>query len=245
MSYLLDTHCHIDQYSNPELVIRALDYTNIITIAVTNAPSYFERMYKKYSHEKHLRLALGIHPLFADKIIDLEWSIFKRCLPLTRFISEVGLDFSSIGIGTKDKQIRVFNRILDLVKGSDKILSIHSRQAEAEVLDLLQKHLASPAIFHWYSGNLTTLDALISKGHYCSINPAMINSQKGKKIIERIPKSKILVETDGPHVKTRINLPVTPLEINQVYNYLSKLWGGTVETTCDQVYSNFLALLSS
>lgn len=241
--YLLDTHCHIDQYSDPVSIVRSLDHTRVIVIAVTTAPSVFQRLHHQFAKEIHLRLALGIHPLLANKIVEGEWSIFQRCLPLTRFISEIGLDFSPVGTATKQVQQQVFERILGMVKGKDKILSIHSRQAEATVLDTLQKYSARPAIFHWYSGNLTTLEAVIKAGHYCSVNPAMIVSNKGQKIIEKLPRNRILVETDGPYIKASNGKPVSPSNVELVYSYLNKIWAESYEATTQQVYTNFLTLL--
>ena len=86
-------------------------------------------------------------------------------------------------------------------KNKPKFISIHSRKAESAVLDILDEEKRVPAVLHWYSGSTSELDRAVSKGHYFSINPAMINSKSGKKIIDRIPPERILTETDGPFIE--------------------------------------------
>src|SRR5215469_15406930 len=95
----IDTHCHIDQYEEPLAVIRSLDTTAIVAIAVTTSPSAFEFLRHRFADERHLRFALGVHPLHAAALPESEWTLFNRYLTQTRYVGEVGLDFSPLGIG--------------------------------------------------------------------------------------------------------------------------------------------------
>ncbi len=239
----IDTHCHIDHYEDPLTIIRSLDTTAIMVIAVTTSPSAFVHLRRRFADERHLRFALGVHPLHAATLVESEWAIFNRCLAETRYVGEVGLDFSPQGISSRTGQERAFRRVLQAVAGSDKVLSIHSRRAEATVLELLLEFKARPAVFHWYSGPLGVLDQVLRAGHYCSLNPAMVRSAHGQKVIGRLPKERVLVETDGPYVKIG-GRPATPKDIDLVYRYLSEHWGQSLSQVIEQVYSNFQALLA-
>jgi len=45
---MIDAHCHIDLYPNPEKLLRELDKQGITVISVTNLPSH--PMFVKYNN---------------------------------------------------------------------------------------------------------------------------------------------------------------------------------------------------
>src|SRR5258708_37413418 len=102
-SIFIDTHCHIDQYEKPLAVIRSLDSSAIVAVAMTTSPSPFFLLRRRFADERHLRFALGLHPLHAAAPPESECALFARCLPETRYIGEVGMDFSSPGINCKTR----------------------------------------------------------------------------------------------------------------------------------------------
>lgn len=237
----MDTHCHVDQYPDPQAVIRELDDTPLAAIAVTTTPSAFIRLQYRFPSERRLRLALGVHPLHAATLTEEAWRIFERYVPETRYIGEVGLDHSSQGYSIRDAQEKAFRRVLRAIDGRNKLVTIHSRRAEQAVLGLLNEFETGPVVFHWYSGPLKILDRLLEAGHYCSFNPAMVRSSKGQKVIGRVPKERVLVETDGPYVQIG-DRPAKPSDIGLVYRYLAGVWGRTMPGTVEQVFENFLSL---
>lgn len=225
---LIDTHCHIDMLRNPEAYLRKQEREGNITIGMTNLPSHFKMGYPYFMNLKQSRLALGYHPLMiADN--QNEISLFKKYLSFTSYVGEIGLDFSKAGIGSKEKQVLRLRDILECVSGKQKIVSVHSRQAEKELYDLLRHHDVKNVIFHWYSGPLTLIQEIEAAGYYFSINEAMICSTHGKSIIEKISKNRILTETDAPYNEKA--------DINNVLKYV-----GTSE---DQVKENFYTLVNA
>ena len=126
------------------------------------------------------------------------------------------MDFSREGFSTKEIQIKSFEFVLDCIKTKNKILSLHSRRAEKKTLEMLNEKRIVNAIFHWYSGSLSTLRSIVNSGFYFSINSAMIQSENGKKIISEIPKELVLTETDFPFLSNN--------NISDVQFFLSKLW---------------------
>ncbi len=241
---IIDTHCHIDLYSYPELIVKKLERTNIITIGMTNLPSYFEIGYSHIKNFKKVRLALGLHPLLEKSHTKEEYNKFKRLASKTAYIGEVGLDFSKESKSLIDQQIHTLKYVFENINNKSKVISLHSRKAEKKVLELLKNYKIKNAIFHWYSGNLSILHKIIDEGYYFSINPAMINTQKGRNIITEIPKHLMLTETDGPYVKVE-NRQVEPKDIIYVLDYLSKLWCCDIKEVEQQIYSNFKLLVNS
>lgn len=212
---MIDTHCHFDIMSNPEAYIYAKEIVGDIVIGMTNLPSHFCIGEPHLRSFKHVRLALGLHPLLAaDKQNELQ--IFKNNIEKTSYIGEIGLDFSKSGISTKEIQISVLRKILSELKGKKKIVSVHSRKAERELLDLLCEYDIKNVIFHWYSGPIGLIPSILSCGYYFSVNESMTLSKNGQKIIENIPKSRILTETDAPYnSKTDIVKVLTYLRMTE------------------------------
>lgn len=240
---IIDTHCHIDLYPNPRKVLQDCVKADITVLAMTNLPSHFEMGYSHFQSLKKIRLALGMHPLMAD-FHKKEFDLFLNNINKTSYIGEVGLDFSKEGIATKDIQLDTFSKILKVASGQKKILSIHSRKAEKEVLELLLKNKIQSAIFHWYSGGLNLIDTIAEAGYFFSINPAMIKSMSGKKIISKIPRHLVLTETDGPFINEN-NFPIRPGQIKTVISYLANEWFLNEEDVKKMIRFNFHNLLKS
>ncbi len=238
---MIDTHCHIDLYKNPSDVAQAAERAGVSTIVVTNLPSAYQRAAPHVLQFKRLRLALGLHPLVALEHAR-ERIDFARLADETFYIGEVGLDFSPQGHATKDIQIESFHFVLESLQNKPKFITLHSRRAETAVLELLSEFGRAPVVFHWYSGSLKTLDEALTAGHYFSVNPAMLQSPNGQKIIRALPPERVLTETDGPFVKIG-NRPAVPSDIALVEAYLAESWGlGRMETAA-RVKANFSDLL--
>lgn len=239
---IIDTHCHLDLYDRPELIVQECEIQNIITIGVTNLPSHFQMGLPHVKHFKYVRLALGMHPLYANMHVK-EFSLFLKNIDRTSYIGEIGLDFSRKGIDTREIQINTFTEILKNVQGKKKILTIHSRRAEKEVLELLIKYKISNAIFHWYTGSQSLINSIVESGYYFSLNPSMITSENGRKIISKIPLERILTESDGPFIKINKEI-IKPENVILVIDYLSKERNLTSKEVENIVYNNYKLLLS-
>lgn len=194
---IIDTHCHFDMMSQPEAYIRQKEQAGDIVIGMTNLPSHFEMGLPHVKRYKHIRLALGLHPLLASENKN-ELPLFDSLLDQTSYIGEIGLDFSKEGLSTKEDQISTLRKLLEKLEGRKKIISVHSRKAEKELFDLLCEYNINNVIFHWYSGPIDLIPSIISKGYYFSINEAMTISKNGRTIIKEIPRSRILTESDAP-----------------------------------------------
>lgn len=234
---MIDTHCHIDLYPYPMEIVKESEKLGIITIGMTNLPSHFKMGQPHLKGYKKTRLALGMHPLLAENHLE-EFPLFYECFNKTSYIGEVGLDFSREGVETKDQQVNSFRKILEAVGRKSKILSIHSRRAEKEVLHLLNDYQIQNAIFHWYSGGLKLIDQIIDSGYFLSVNPAMIRSESGQKIIQRIPKEFILTESDGPFIEVH-KRPAKPKDVETVLTYLSTIFNCGVSEVNELIKSNF------
>lgn len=231
---MIDVHCHFDMAKNPEKYISDNEKKQIITIGMTNLPSHFQMGINHVRRYKFIRLALGLHPLRAKEHAK-EYSKFRKFVEETSYIGEVGLDFSREGFSTKEIQIKSFEFILDCIRTKNKILSLHSRRAERETLEMLTEKRIENAIFHWYSGSIKTLNNIVNSGFFFSVNSAMIQSDNGKKIIAEIPRELILTETDYPYIDNS--------NIGDVHTYLSNLWNVSTENVEQIINSNLKRII--
>jgi TatD DNase family protein len=218
---LHDTHLHLDLYDDIPNLINEIEELDINVIAVTNLPILYENLCKKV-HSNNIQIALGFHPelIFEyEKYIPMMWKYFENA----KFIGEVGLDFSKKNEHARVKQIDFFTELISKCDSyTNRIISVHSRKAENEVLNIIGNNFRSSIIHHWYSGSIKTLVKAINFGHYFSINLNMVNSNKGRNIIKKIPIDRILLESDGPFIKLN-NKPFRPSSLNKIVESISEL----------------------
>jgi TatD DNase family protein len=240
---MLDTHCHLDLYPDPTRTALNAQSAGVFVVCVTNLPSAFLAARPHVRQFKRVRLALGLHPLSAELHSDHELDQFKKLVSETSFIGEVGLDFSRDGRETKDRQMNSLRFVLRCLNREPKFVTIHSRQAESVVLELLQQEYPHPVVFHWYSGTLKTLERAIAGGHYFSINPAMVRSEKGRTAMAGIPRERILTESDGPFIRMG-SRSIEPGDVREVETALGKMWGMKAPEARSMVQKNFEKLIA-
>ena len=238
---LIDTHCHIDQFSSPETVVRECEENELRVVAVTNLPSHFASAADHLRGHPLVSPALGIHPLAANEGIR-ELAAFKRMAAHVDFIGEIGLDYSKKGEASKGLQERVFDEILRTIATRPRFVSLHSRGAEDAVLEALRRHKIRNAVFHWFTGSIKQLEQILNDGHFVSINPAMLSTANGKKVIVNSPKNSVLIESDGPFARIEGQV-AHPKNIIAVYNALATEWNLNFEEVMNAVANNFSRII--
>ncbi len=220
---LLDAHCHVDLFPDPAAIVRTATERRIHTIAVTNAPSVFEHTERLANGTDYVHAAVGLHP----ELIPTHGQEVTRMWPLlerTRFVGEIGLDYSTNDEGLRARQRAVFSEILGKCAAyGDKTITVHSRRAASDTIAAIGDHFPGRVILHWFSGSLRELDRAIQCGLYFSVNPAMVQSSKGRDLIKSMPKDRVLTESDGPFIKAGAQ-PADPVSTSSVVTFLSTLW---------------------
>ncbi|HBG27622.1 MAG: hypothetical protein A2Y10_15710 [Planctomycetes bacterium GWF2_41_51] len=219
---LHDTHLHLDLYNKQiQEIVKEIDNNHIFTIAVTNLPILYEKL-KKQINSENIKIALGFHPELItqyNKYVDVMWKYINE----SRFIGEVGLDF--INTTSKDYEIQIsfFKKLIELCdKIGNKVLTVHSRASEEEVISILPNSFNGKIVLHWYSGSLKNIDLAINKGCFFSINYPMLFSKNGRKIIEKIPIDRLLLESDGPLIRIE-ERTFRPIDLNKTISKLAML----------------------
>ena len=221
---MMDIHCHLDLYPDPDAIIRECLQDNLYVLSVTTTPRAWKGTNALTKGAPRFKTALGLHPQLAHER-EHELPLFDSLIPETQFVGEIGLDGSKEYLPYMDSQLRVFRHILNKCQNSGpKTMSIHSRGAVSLVLDELEKYPNSGlCILHWFLGTKKELNRAVDLGCMFSVGPAMTASNKGKKIIEWVPRDKVLIETDGPFAKLG-KRALRPVDSQLVLEYLSEVW---------------------
>jgi TatD DNase family protein len=238
---LVDTHFHLDLFPDPAAVVARCEAERIYTIAVTNAPCVFNKTERLTAGRKYVRAALGLHPELAVQR-RAEMSMFRELLTLTRYVGEVGLDYSTPSAEERRLQRSIFGEIVQLCsEAGDKVLTIHSRRAADDAVDAIGGFRGT-VILHWYSGSLQALERGVSAGAYFSVNTAMCQGRRFPSLLARIPKERILTETDGPFVDVH-GRKAEPRDVQGVLAVLAKVWNLDLGEVQQLVYFNFARAL--
>ena len=140
------------------------------------------------------------------------------------------------------RSLASFDQVLRQISNRRRFVTLHSRGAEKEVLSALRKYNMYPTVFHWYSGTHSLIEEILADGHYFSVNPAMVVSDRGKRIISLIPPDRLLTESDGPHVKIA-EKAASPRSMRNLEESITHILGLSATQVSSQIAHNFAKLL--
>jgi TatD DNase family protein len=245
MTVMVDFHCHLDLYSDPVKAVANCKSSRAYILSVTTTPKAWRGTLALAKMVPRIRTSLGFHPQIAHERIK-ELSLFEVLLPETRYVGEVGLDGAPEYRQHWKEQLRVFERVLELsANAGGRILTIHSRRAAKDVIDVLEQHpKAGVAVLHWFTGSKAELQRAVAAGCWFSVGPPMMKSQRGREIIAAIPRNRMLTETDGPFCLDE-RRPLNPAEVSKAIDGLAATWRCTSLEAQGIVLANFKRLVSS
>jgi TatD DNase family protein len=136
-------------------------------------------------------------------------------LPVARYIGEVGLDF--VDRTYKNEQLAFFSELIERCRyDKDKIITIHSRRAVRQVLNIIGDRFRFKPILHWFTGSKEELLSAVENGFYFSINKSMMNTKKFQSMFSLIPKERLLFETDSPFLSFQYSHSETLIKLRQL-----------------------------
>ncbi len=208
----VDSHAHIDgpefDGDREEVIQRARTAgVSIILNIGTGDPHSGALQRAVHLAEAHsdIYTAIGIHPhdarLFDD---EAEQLVLKLITQSARVIAwgEIGLDFHYDNSPRK-VQVEVFQRQLQLAGDANLPVIIHTREAEAETIDILKSQSASAGrtgIMHCFSGSSWLAQQALDLGFYISLS-GIVTFKKANELrttAKQVPLDMLLIETDCP-----------------------------------------------
>jgi TatD DNase family protein len=205
---LIDTHCHLDWNSfDPDraaVIDRAVQagVRRMITIGVDVASS--RRAIEIAEQHEVVYAAVGVHP---NDCADFDAALLQEIRSLAQHpkvvaIGEIGLDYYWKKV-EHDTQARAFRAQLELAAEIGKPVIIHSRDAAAEVVTLLEDFTRQTRLagtLHSYFDDLAIAQRVFAIGFYSGVTGPITfkKSDREREIIRQVPLDRVLLETDAP-----------------------------------------------
>ncbi len=241
---LIDAHCHLDRYE--ENLGRALEQIRQHRIfTITNSmdlPSY-EQNVKIAATSDLILPVFGIHPWNASEYVGCLEDL-DRAISESPMIGEVGLDYYFVKETSRyDDQRKVFEHFLKAASRQRKIVIVHTKGAESEALQLLEKYDTERVVIHWYSGPWHVLKAMVEHGFYFTIGVEVLFSQHIQDVARSLPAELMLTETDNPGGNASLTGTIgTPLLIKDVIGKLAEIRGTSDQIVMTTVQNNLIRL---
>ena len=176
----------------------------IVNVVNPVDPESMRKSDEMIRHSSSILTVVGAHPHQADGYTpEIENRILHFIKNETLIgIGEVGLDFH-YKFAERQTQIRVFQRQIAIAKEARIPLVIHSRKAENEILEILDREKCDvPVVFHCYTGGRKEAEELVRRGFFISISGIVTfkNATELRTVVRTTPLSNLFTETDSPYL---------------------------------------------
>lgn len=147
--------------------------------------------------------AVGIHPHEADSWGAESYERLNRLAqhPKVVAIGETGLDYY-YQHGSMDAQKRAFAEQIRLARELDLPLIVHTRDAEADTLSILEEEGPHRGVMHCFTGTWELAESALERGFHISFSGVITfkKSEDLREVARRVPLERMLIETDAPYL---------------------------------------------
>lgn len=205
----VDTHCHLDwnafDADRDGVIRQAIDagVTKMVTIGV-DVPSS-RRAIELAAQYAEVYAAVGVHPNdcagFSSATVSELRALAQQ--PKVVAIGEIGLDYYWHKVDHAT-QAQAFHTQLELAAEFNKPVIVHSRDAAADTIGLLEnftRHAARlTGTLHSYFDDRSIMQRAFAIGFYCGVTGPITfkKSDREREIIREAPLDRLLIETDAP-----------------------------------------------
>jgi TatD DNase family protein len=258
---IVDCHCHLDHKwfsEDIDAVIKRAEkagvkaiiqngidkQTNRITLELANKYEIVKAalgMYPQSSLKRETDNIDSAHP-FEQYDVDSEIDFIRSQKDKIIALGEVGLDYKETD--ERAEQQDAFRKILNLAKEINKPVIVHSRKAEADVLDIIDKSKYNKIVLHCFSGKKKLMERAIKRGYFFTIPTCVVRSQQFQMLVDMLPLRQMLTETDAPYLspfKDQRNEPAYIIEAIQKIAEIKKMDVKEIKNT---IFMNYQGLFS-
>jgi TatD DNase family protein len=204
----IDSHCHLDF---PDLAkdldalllnMRNNQVTHALCVSV-NLPD-FPRVRSLAETHDNLYASVGVHPDYENEIEPTDDQLAKLAdHPKVIAIGETGLDYFRLQ-GDLEWQRERFRQHIRAARKANKPLIIHTREAAADTLRIMQEENAAQVggVMHCFTESWEVAQQAISMNFYISFSGIVTfkNAVALKEVARKIPLDRMLIETDSPYL---------------------------------------------
>lgn len=207
---LIDTHCHLDYFAEPEdadVVSRAAAAGVGVLVTIGTRVHQAEAVKRLCERFANVWGTVGVHPHNAGEgaMPTVEQLVALADHPRIIGIGESGLDYF-YNKSPQDAQQEGFRRHIRAARATGLPLVIHARQADEDVLKILQEERDAGGEFafllHCFSSGAPLARAAVAMGGYVSFSGMLTfpKSDEIRAIAAELPAERLLVETDAPYL---------------------------------------------
>lgn len=205
---IFDTHAHYDDEqfdTDREALLDSMAAGGVGTIV--NASASVESWDKVLGlTEKYPFIygMIGVHPDEAGSLDEEKFRRMEELLGREKIVAvgEIGLDYYW-DKEEHDTQKYWFIRQLELAAKKHMPVSVHSREAASDTMEIMKKYGAGmQAVIHCYSYSPEMAREYVKMGYYIGVGGVVTfkNARKLKEVVQEIPMERIVLETDCPYL---------------------------------------------
>ncbi|MDC7226916.1 MAG: TatD family hydrolase [Spirochaetales bacterium] len=252
---MLDSHFHLFHMKKLEmpymdLIKHSFDEGLVYALDIGINADNFEDRIKTAAELKGLYTAHGYYPSqcnsddLESELEYLEQTLINDNKAVA--LGEIGLDFYH-DYGSFELQAELVKRQINIANRLNLPVIIHSRNAEAETLKLLDENRVDRAgIIHCYSYSPETAQQFIDLGYNISFagNVTYKNAGVIKESAAAVPLDSLLIETDAPYLSPQMvrGKRNHPGHIGYTYSCIAELRGIPLIELIAAVKTNFETL---
>ena len=257
---LFDVHAHL---THPQLQgdragvlqrARAAGVTTIITNGLN--PGDNDAVLALARKEPMVKPALGFYPvdtvLVAMRAAGVEYpregdectaeegiAYLRAHVTEALAVGEIGLDGHWVPESFWPAQEACFRTLVELALEAGKPIIVHTRKREARALEILEQLGATRVNWHCFGSKVKLARRIAERGHYLSIPANAQRSESFTRMLQTLPRDRILLETDCPYLAPEPGQRNEPATVAGTASYAARLWGVTESAAHAQLEGNF------
>ena len=123
----------------------------------------------------------------------------------------------------QDVQKQYFEKIIDYAFENEKPIVIHSRDAEAEAIDILKQKGAEDVLMHCFGGNEEQAKEISRLDWFVSVPTSAVYRKNFQKILNSVSLDSLMFETDSPFHPLEKDKKNTPSSIPTQCRHAAKV----------------------
>jgi TatD DNase family protein len=232
---------HESYREDRDAVLARAAAAGIVQMVVTGASvaSSVEALGLARLHPGRLYATAGVHPHHASELDAAGLARLRELLAAPEVVAtgECGLDYYR-NFSPYADQRRAFDRQLKLAVETGKPAFLHQRDAHRDFVAALAAHPGLPGVAHCFTGGMEELEAYLGLGLHIGITGWICDERRGAhlhELVARIPRGRLLIETDGPYLLPRDLKPKPasrrnePMHLAHICEVVARLRGESVE----------------
>jgi TatD DNase family protein len=157
-------------------------------------------------------------------------------------VGEIGLDGHWVPEDLWPRQEEVFRAAVRLAMDAGKPVIVHTRRRERRALEILLELGATRVCWHCFGGRVTLAREIAARGHVLSIPANARRSESFTRMLQTLPRERVLFETDCPDLGPERDVPSEPAHVAGTAAYAAALWGTSLDEVVARQAETFATL---